>query len=105
MLPGFPVELYPDEIVAIRHADHRKRCGVDHDVFLDGVVEKEHEGGRRVDLVRRERSWLCGRHRSIDEIPDGRRVRHQAPLDFHRLGIAQRYEAAMQWRSGAVRAM
>jgi hypothetical protein len=56
MLPGLPIELDADEVVAVRHLDRGKRRRVQNRVFLDYIVEKQHIGRCRIDLIRRERA-------------------------------------------------
>src|SRR3977135_3855257 len=68
-----------NESIAIRHLNFRQRFRVHDVIFLDDVALGEDERGKRVDLIRAERSSLIARHRAVDVVPDRGRVRPIAP--------------------------
>src|SRR6266436_7148283 len=45
------LELLRDETIAIGHLNLRQNLGVDHVIFFDDIVAKEHEGRKRINLV------------------------------------------------------
>src|SRR3979490_2730838 len=68
-----------NESIAIRHLNLRQRLCVHDVVFFDDVALGEDERGKRVDLIRAERSALIARHRAVDVVPDRGRVRPVTP--------------------------
>src|SRR5882762_1865461 len=68
-----------NESIAIGHLNLRQRLRIQYVVFFDDVALGEDEGGKRVDLIRAERSSLIARHRAVDIVPDRGRVRPVTP--------------------------
>ena len=101
-LSRLPIEFHREEVVAVGHLDLRQSRRIEDGVLVDHFVEKQHIGRCGVNLVWRQRSRFRRRHRPVDEVPDRRRIRHEASLDLHWLGIAKWDEAAMQSRARAV---
>src|SRR3989454_8396564 len=85
------------ESVSVRHLDLRKGRLVQHVVFADDAVQEEHVGRRRIHLVGHHRAGMIEWHRTIDVIPERRRVGPVAADGFLRPRRRQRSLTAGQY--------
>ena len=96
-----------NETVAVRHAHLREGGSIEYVILAHDIVEVENVRGHRVNLVGGERPRRVVRHRAVNVVPNGRRIRPVASDRENRLLASEGPESARElgivfvWRFAA----